>query len=427
MEKVLIKNLAQYVGQTVEISAWIYNLRSSGKISFWQLRDGSGFAQAILNADDLPVDQWTESNKATMESAVKITAVVSKHPKQEAYELQVKDFSFYSIAQEYPISKKEHGPDFLLENRHLWLRSPKQWAIMRIRDTLIHATYDWMRQHDFIKIDSPIITASAGENTTDLFEIKYFEDKAYLAQTGQLYIEAAIAAHGRVFDFGPTFRAEKSKTRRHLTEFWMMDAEMAFVNLDDNLKIQEDLVRYLVQTVLEKNQVELAILERDTKVLKNITQPFHRLTHAAAVKKLNQLGSDIKEDEDLGGDDETLLTTEYDNPIFVTHYPAKIKAFYMERDDSGHAQCADLLAPEGYGEIIGGSQREANYDTLVKQIKEYGLKPEDYDWYLDLRKYGSVPHGGFGFGLERIVTWVCGLQHVREAIPFPRTIYRIKP
>ncbi|KKR14921.1 MAG: Asparagine-tRNA ligase [Candidatus Falkowbacteria bacterium GW2011_GWA2_39_24] len=427
METVLIKNLAQYVGQIVEISAWIYNLRSSGKISFWQLRDGSGFAQAILNADDLPADQWTEANKATMESAVKITAVVSKHPKQEAYELQVKDFTFYSIAQEYPISKKEHGPDFLLENRHLWLRSPKQWAIMRIRDTLIHATYDWMRQHDFIKIDSPIITASAGENTTDLFEIKYFEDKAYLAQTGQLYIEAAIAAHGRVFDFGPTFRAEKSKTKRHLTEFWMMDAEMAFVDLDDNLKIQEDLVRYLVQTVLEKNQAELAILERDTKVLKNIAQPFHRLTHAAAVKKLNQLGSDIKEDEDLGGDDETLLTTEYDNPIFVTHYPAKIKAFYMERDDSGHAQCADLLAPEGYGEIIGGSQREADYDTLVKQIKEYGLKPEDYDWYLDLRKYGSVPHGGFGLGLERIVTWVCGLQHVREAIPFPRTIYRIKP
>ncbi|MFH0951018.1 MAG: asparagine--tRNA ligase [bacterium] len=427
MEKVLIKNLAQAVGQTVEVSAWIYNLRSSGKISFWQLRDGSGFTQAILNADDLPADKWAEANKATLESAVKITALVTKHPKQEAYELQVKDLAFYSIAQEYPISKKEHGPDFLLEHRHLWLRSPKQWAIMRVRDTLIHATYDWMRQHDFIKIDSPIITASAGENTTDLFEIKYFTDKAYLAQTGQLYIEAAIAAHGRVFDFGPTFRAEKSKTRRHLTEFWMMDAEMAFIDLDDNLKIQEDLVRYLVQTVLEKNQAELAILERDTKVLKNITKPFHRLTHAAAVKKLNQLGSDIKEDEDLGGDDETLLTTEYDNPIFVTHYPAKIKAFYMERDDSGHAKCADLLAPEGYGEIIGGSQREADYDTLIKQIKEYGLKPEDYDWYLDLRKYGSVPHGGFGFGLERIVTWVCGLQHVREAIPFPRTIYRIKP
>ena len=269
-----------------------------------------------------------------------------------------------------------------------------------------------MRESHFTKIDSPIITANAGENTTDLFKVKYFDETVYLSQTGQLYIEAAIAAHGRVFDFGPTFRAEKSKTRRHLTEFWMMDAEMAFVNLEQNLDTQENLIRFMVKAALEKNKAELEILERDISVLKNIDKPFYRLTHEEAVKKLKELGSDIKDRDDLGGDDETILTKEFDNPIFITKYPAEVKAFYMKRDEEDETRVlgADLLAPEGYGEIIGGSQRE-----------------DDYQWYLDLRKYGSVPHGGFGFGLERIVTWVCGLEHVREAIPFPRTIYRITP
>lgn len=425
----LIEELKNHVGETVTVNGWIYNLRSSGKIAFWQIRDGSGFSQAILSANDLSPELWTEAQKATQESSVCLNATVSKHPKKDEYELQVKDFSFYQIAGEYPISNKDHGIDFLLDNRHFWLRSPKQWAIQRIRDTLIHATYDFMGQHAFTKIDSPIITANAGENTTDLFQVKYFDDISYLSQTGQLYIEAAIAAHGRVFDFGPTFRAEKSKTRRHLTEFWMMDAEMAFIDLNDNLDFQEALIRFMVQAVLAKNKVELDILERDIAPLERISKPFYRLSHAEAVTQLKAMGSDIGERDDFGADDETMLTKAYDNPIFVTRYPAEVKAFYMKRDpeDESRVLGADLLAPEGYGEIIGASQREDDYETLKKRIAEFGLKVEDYQWYLDLRKYGSVPHGGFGFGLERIVAWVCGLQHIREAIPFPRTIYRITP
>lgn len=425
----LIQDLKAHVGHSVTVNGWIYNFRSSGKIAFWQIRDGSGFCQAILSSSELPAALWEEAQKATQETSVRLTATVSKHPKKEEYELQVSDFAFYQIAEDYPISNKDHGIDFLLDNRHLWLRSTKQWAIQRVRDTLIHATYDFMRANAFTKIDSPIITANAGENTTDLFKVNYFDEITYLSQTGQLYIEAAIAAHGRVFDFGPTFRAEKSKTRRHLTEFWMMDAEMAFIDLNDNLDTQENVIRFMVQAVLEKNQAELEILERDIAPLQNITKPFYRISHAEAVAKLKELGSDIGERDDLGADDETMLTKAYDNPLFITRYPAEVKAFYMKRDpeDETRVLGADLLAPEGYGEIIGGSQREADYETLKKRIAEFGLKVEDYQWYLDLRKYGSVPHGGFGFGLERITAWVCGLQHIREAIPFPRTIYRITP
>ena len=427
---ILIKELAQFEGKEVEINGWVVNFRSSGKIAFWEIRDGSGFAQAILDSKVLSPEKWEESQKVTLETSVKIIATVTKHPKKEEFELQVKDFSFYNIAEEYPLGKKDHGPDFLLDNRHLWLRSSRQWAIQRIRNTLILATYEFFNKNNFIKIDSPILTPSACEGTTELFEIDYFgEQKAYLSQSGQLYLEAAIFAHGRVFDFGPVFRAEKSKTRRHLTEFWMMDAEMAFVNLDENLKIQEELIRYMVTSVLEKNKLELAMLERDVKPLENITKPFYKITHADAVKKLKELGSDIKEGDDMGADDETILTKQYDNPIFVTHYPKEVKAFYMKRDpeDDSRVMCADLLAPEGYGEIIGGSQREDNYDELLKRIKEHNLPKEAFEWYLDLRKYGSVPHGGFGFGLERITAWVCGIQHVRETIPFPRTINRLNP
>ena len=430
MTLTLIKNMAEKIGQEITIAGWVYNFRSSGKIMFWQIRDGSGFTQAILSATDLKEEQWKLAESITMESSVQITGQVTKHPKKEEYELAVKDFKIFQIAEDYPIAKKDHGIDFLMDNRHLWLRSPSQWAIQRIRNTLILATYDWFRNNDFIKIDSPVLTPSAGENTTELFKVKYFDTEAYLSQTGQLYLEAAIAAHGRVFDFGPTFRAEKSKTRRHLTEFWMMDAEMALTDLTGNLAIQESLIKFMIKAVLEKNVAELAILERNVTVLQSsLEKPFYRLTHKQAVAKLQELGSDIKDNEDLGGDDETLLTKIYDAPIFVTNYPAAIKAFYMKRnaEDPTRAECADLLAPEGYGEIIGGSQREENYDTLRKRIIEFGLKPEDYDWYLNLRKYGSVPHGGFGFGLERIVTWVCGLSHVRESIPFARTIYRLKP
>jgi asparaginyl-tRNA synthetase len=430
MEKVLITDLKNFEGKEVEINGWVANFRSSGKISFWEIRDGSGFVQAILDAKKLPEEKWNESQKVTLETSVKIIAEVSKHPKKDEFELQVKDFSFYNIAEEYPIGKKEHGPDFLLDNRHLWLRSSRQWAIQRIRNTLILATYEFFNKNNFIKIDSPILTPSACEGTTELFEIDYFgEQKAYLSQSGQLYLEAAIFAHGRVFDFGPVFRAEKSKTRRHLTEFWMMDAEMAFTTLEDNLKIQEELVRYMVTSVLEKNKLELAMLERDIKPLENITKPFYKITHAEVVKKLHELGSDIKDNDDMGADDETMLTKQYDNPIFVTHYPKDVKAFYMKRDpdDDSRVLCADLLAPEGYGEIIGGSQREDNFDELLKRIKEHNLPKEAFDWYLDLRKYGSVPHGGFGFGLERITAWVCGISHVRETIPFPRTTNRLNP
>lgn len=428
-EEILIKDLNQHVGQTVTINGWIGNFRSSGKIAFWQIRDGSGYCQAVISADDIAPAMWLETEKVSLETSVSLTGLVTKHPKKDEYEIQVTDFSYYQIAEEYPIAKKEHGIDFLLDNRHLWLRSQKQWAIQRVRDTLIQATYDYLHEKAFIKIDSPIITANAGENTTDLFQVKYFDDTTYLSQTGQLYLEAAMFAHGRVFDFGPTFRAEKSKTRRHLTEFWMMDAEMAFCTLEENMDLQEELIRFMVKRVLENNRAELAILERDVKPLENIDKPFYRITHAEAVAQLKKLGSDITERDDLGGDDETILTKEYDNPIFITHYPAEVKAFYMKRDsnDPSRVLGADLLAPEGYGEIIGGSQREDDYEILKQRITEFGLKAEDYSWYLDLRKYGSVPHGGFGFGLERIVGWICGLEHIREAIPFPRTIYRITP
>jgi len=425
---IYIKQLKEYIDKEVEINAWVSNFRSSGKISFWELRDGTGYVQAILSSNDLSEDKWKEVDKISLETSVKIIAKVAKHPKKDEYELHVQDFTYYQISEEYPISNKEHGVDFLMDNRHLWLRSKKQWAIQRVRDTLIRANYEFMNSNSFIKIDSPILTPAACEGTTELFELDYFDDKAYLSQSGQLYLEAAIYSHNRVFDFGPVFRAEKSKTRRHLTEFWMMDAEMAFTNLDDNLKIQEELIRYMVNKVLEENKLELELLERDIKSLENITKPFYRITHTEAIKQLQDLGSDIKEGEDLGADDETILTKEYDNPLFITHYPAKIKAFYMKRDkDDRYALCADLLAPEGYGEIIGGSQREDDYDTLLERIKEDNLPLDDFQWYLDLRKYGSVPHGGFGFGLERIVAWVTGIKHVRETIPFPRTINRIKP
>lgn len=428
-QHIRITDFSRHVGEEVTIQAWIQNLRSSGKIMFWQIRDGSAFCQAILSGDELTPELWQLAQTATQETSVALTGTVSKHPKKEEYELQVTSLTIYQVAAEYPIGNKDHGVDFLLDNRHFWLRSSKQWAIQRVRDTLIHAIYDFLGQQGFTKIDAPIITANAGENTTDLFKVNYFDDITYLSQTGQLYLEAAMFAHGRVFDFGPTFRAEKSKTRRHLTEFWMMDAEMAFTTLEDNLQMQENLIRFMVQAVLEKNKTELVILERDITPLEQIAKPFYRLTHAEAVAKLKELGSDIGERDDLGADDETMLTKLYDNPIFITHYPAEVKAFYMKRDDQDNSRVlgADLLAPEGYGEIIGGSQREDDYETLKQRIIDFGLKVEDYQWYLDLRKYGSVPHGGFGLGLERATAWICGLQHIRETIPFPRTIYRITP
>jgi asparaginyl-tRNA synthetase len=428
---VLISRFSAHVGETVTIKGWAHNVRSSGSIAFLQIRDGSGFTQAVIAKQNVDEPSWTAATEATIESSVIVTGIVSKHPKQEGvYELQASAVVLLQKAAEYPIGKKEHGPDFLLDNRHLWLRAPSQWAIQRVRDTIIHATYDWMRDHDFIKIDAPIFTPSACEGTTELFEVDYFEDrKAYLTQSGQLYLEAAISSVGRCFDFGPVFRAEKSKTRRHLIEFWMMDAEAAFTDHKGNLEIQEQLVSFIVQRVLERCQQELKILERDTAPLEKVKAPFPRLTHAEAIKKLRELGSDIGEMDDLGADDETILTKQYETPIFIEKYPAAVKAFYMKRDpeDPTRVLNADLLAPEGYGEVIGGSQREDDYETLLQRVKEHNLPEAAFSWYLDLRKYGSVPHSGFGYGLERLVAWICGLQHVRETIPFPRLLNRLEP
>jgi asparaginyl-tRNA synthetase len=427
-----IAKLAEHINQEVTIRGWMFNKRGSGKIYFLQLRDGSGFTQGVVEASSVSAKIMETAEKLTAESSVKVTGIVSKHPKlEDTYELRVSQIEIIHLNDhEYPISKKEHGPDFLMDNRHLWLRSQRQWAIQRVRNTIINATYEYLNQEGFIKIDAPILTPNACEGTTELFGIDYFDlGKAYLSQSGQLYIEAAIFSVGKCFDFGPVFRAEKSKTRRHLTEFWMMDAEAAFVEHEENMRIQEGLISHIVKRVLERNNKELKILDRNITPLQKITPPFIRKTHAEVVKELREMGSDIQENHDLGGDDETILTKKYDKPIFVEKYPAEVKAFYMKRDpkDPSRALCADLLAPEGYGEIIGGSQREDDYDTLLARIKEHKLPLEAFNWYLDLRKYGSVPHSGFGYGLERLVAWICGLEHVRESIPFARMINRVTP
>jgi len=426
-----ISHFPELTGQTATVKGWAYNVRSSGSIAFLQLRDGSGFTQAVVVKSNVDEASWQAATQTTLESSVAVTGTVSKHPKQEGvYELQAAAVQLIQKAEEYPIGKKEHGPDFLLDNRHLWLRAPSQWAVQRVRNRIIYAIYDWMRDNGFLKIDSPIFTPNACEGTTDLFAVDYFEDrKAYLTQSGQLYLEAAIASVGRCFDFGPVFRAEKSKTRRHLTEFWMMDAEAAFVEHEGNLKIQEELISYVVKSVLEDCAAELRILERDVEPLKKVAPPFYRLTHTEAIKILRDKGSDIGDMDDLGADDETVLTQLYDKPIFIEKYPAAVKAFYMKRDpaDPTRVLNADLLAPEGYGEIIGGSQREDDYDELLKRVREHNLPEKEFQWYLDLRRYGSVPHSGFGVGLERLVAWICGLHHVRETIPFPRLMNRLEP
>lgn len=430
MQTINISEAKNFVSQEVIIKGWVYNFRSSGKLSFLQIRDGSGFIQAVVFQGNASPETWAACEKMEMESSVEITGSISKHPKMEnVFELQANEVKVIQLAHDYPISKKEHGPDFLLDNRHLWLRSKKQWAIQRVRNTIINATYEYFNNNGFIKIDAPILTPTSCEDTTELFETKYFDSKAYLTQSGQLYLEAAIYSFGKCFDFGPVFRAEKSKTRRHLTEFWMMDAEMAFADQKENMRVQEELVCFIVKKVLENNLAELEILERNIEPLKKVIGPFYHLTHKEAVAKLKELGSDILEDDDLGGDDETILTQAYDKPIFIENYPAKVKAFYMKRDpnDLTRVLCADLLAPEGYGEVIGGSQREDDYNTLLERIKEKNLAVENFQWYLDLRKYGSVPHSGFGYGLERLTTWICGIKHVRETIPFPRTISRLNP
>ncbi|MFA6993377.1 MAG: asparagine--tRNA ligase [Patescibacteria group bacterium] len=427
----LISQLAAKAGESVTLGGWVYNFRSSGGLYFLQLRDGSGFIQAVVDKEKVSSEVWSACEKITIESSVEVTGQVTEHPKKPGvFELQVSGLKIVQIAEEYPIGKKEHGPDFLLDNRHLWLRSGRQWAIQRVRDAIITAIYEFYHQRGFIKIDTPIITPNACEGATTLFDIKYFDQgKAYLSQSGQLYLEAAIMSVGRGFDFGPVFRAEKSKTRRHLAEFWMMDAEAAFVDHEGNMKLQEDMICYIVEYCLTHCQTELALLERDLEPLKKIKAPFTRLTYTEAIKKLQELGSDIKFGEDLGNDDEGLLTQDSAVPVFVHKWPAAIKPFYMKVDPDNAELVLndDLIGVEGAGELIGGSQREDSYEILKAKIEKEGLKGEEYQWYLDLRKYGSVPHSGFGLGLERTVAWIAGAEHIRETIPFPRLINRLRP
>ena len=418
------------VGKEVTLQGWIKHARGSGKIAFIELRDGSGFIQCVAEAKNLGEEQFSVLAGLNIESSLSLTGTVSKHPKKEEYELQVASFHVYCATKDYPLGQKEHNPDFLFDMRHLHLRAPSQWAIQRIRDTVIHATYDWMRDHDFTKIDSPIFTPNACEGTTELYEVEHVNgEKMYLSQSGQLYLEPAIASLGRVYDFGPVFRAEKSKTRRHLNEFWMMDAEVAFIQQEENMQIQEDLMYYIIQQVLEKNMKELEVLGRDVAPLQNIKAWFKRVKYVDWVNELIAMGFDVKQGDDIGSDIEMQYCEKIDQPIFVTNFPTSFKAFYFKEDpeNPGTVLGADLLAPEGCGEIIWGGTREDDYDKLLHKIKEHGLPVEQFERYLDTRKYGGVPHAGFGYGLERIVRWVCGVHHIRETIPFPRYANRISP
>ncbi len=431
MQHILIKDIAGYIGQEICLKGWVRNIRHSGKLVFIILRDGSGEMQTIAFKPDLGEEAFETAKRLSLESSVIISGVPKAHPKQEGvFELDIKSIKPVQIAEEYPISKKEHGPDFLLSNRHLWIRSPKQWAVLRIRHTVYYAICEYLNDNNFFRFDSPILTPNACEGTTTLFELDYFDEgKAYLSQSGQLYLETGIMSLGRVYDFGPVFRAERSKTRKHLTEFWMMDAEAAYVEHEENMQIQEGLIRHVIRTVLSKCDQELTILERDKEALKAADAPFKRMTHYDAVEYLRSKGSEIDHDSDLGAQDEVMLTDGSPVPVFVERWPKEIKAFYMKRDPENPDVVLgdDLIAPEGFGEIIGGSQREDDHDLLLARMQAEKMPIEDYQWFLDLRKYGSVPHSGFGIGLERLVTWMSGIHHIRETIPFPRMIYRIYP
>lgn len=429
---VMIRDLPSWVDREVTLKGWMYNKRSSGKIHFLQVRDGSGFIQAVMVKGEVPDEQFSAAKGLWLEASIILTGLVRKDDRAPSgVELSVTGLEVVqNPVDEYPIAKKEHGIDFLLDHRHLWIRSARQKAILTVRERVIWTCREYLHNNGFLLVDSPLLTGAIGEGAEGLFEVEYFDlGKAYLAQTGQLYAEAAAAAFGKVYCFGPTFRAEKSKTRRHLTEFWMIEPEVAYADHNDNMALQEALVCAVVKGVLDHCRKELELLERDISALERITPPFYHISYDDAVALLQKLGSDIPYGDDFGGDDETLLTKQFDKPVFVECYPKKVKAFYMKqhpgRDDL--VLCDDLLAPEGYGEIIGGSQREDNLDLLLKRIREEGLPESSYAWYLDLRRYGSFPHSGFGMGIERVVSWICGLQHIREAIPWPRTIYRLNP
>jgi asparaginyl-tRNA synthetase len=431
MPFVRIQELARHVGQSITVRGWVVTTRSSGKIAFVVVRDGSGYLQTVFSKRDLPEATWQRVGELTQETSVAVTGEVRADPRAPGgHELTASGLEILGASPDFPISPKEHGSTFLFEHRHLWLRSRRQVAIARVRNEVEQAIRDFFYDRDFVLVDTPILTGSIGEEAGNLFSTDYFDlGKAYLAQTGQLYVEAAAAALGKVYCFGPTFRAEKSKTRRHLTEFWMVEPEVAWNDSDANMQLQEDFVSAIVRRVLERRQEELKELERDTAPLERVVGPFPRITYTDAVAKLQGLGSDITWGKDLGGDDETLLAQQYDRPVFVCNYPKAIKAFYMKEnpDDPRTILGNDCLAPEGYGEIIGGSQREDDHDKLLARIIEQGLDPEAYRWYLDLRKYGTFVHSGFGLGVERTVAWICGNPHIRESIAFPRQIHRLYP
>jgi asparaginyl-tRNA synthetase len=427
-----IASLENHLDRMVILQGWVYHLRSSGKVRFLVLRDGTGLAQGVLVKGNLPEADFEQFERLTLESSLALEGRVRAEPRAPGgYELEVTRVKPIQIAAEYPISPKEHGVAFLMDRRHLWLRSPRQQAILRIRDEVCRACRDFFHDRGFVLVDTPILTPTACEGTTSLFETDYLDrGKAYLSQSGQLYLEAAAMALGRVYCFGPTFRAEKSKTRRHLTEFWMVEAEAAFSSLEEIMELAEDLVRNVVLRVLEHQEAQLRRLERDTAPLQEVAAgPFPRLRYAQALDLLRQHGKDLTWGEDLGGDEETVLSQLFPRPVLVHRYPKEAKAFYMEPDpeDSRLALCVDMLAPEGYGEIIGGSQRIADLEVLRARLREHHLPQEPLEWYLDLRRYGSVPHGGFGMGIERLVAWLCGLHHVRETIGFPRLLDRVYP
>ncbi|HKR56549.1 MAG TPA: asparagine--tRNA ligase [Gemmatimonadales bacterium] len=430
-EQTRIEALADRVGQTVTVRGWVMTTRSSGKIAFVTLRDGTGYLQAVLSKKDVSEAAWEASGRLTQETSIAVTGVVRADARAPGgVELTVQDLAILGASADFPITPKEHGTAFLFEHRHLWLRSRRQVAIARVRTEVIQAIRDFFYERGFTLVDTPILTGSIGEHAGTLFSTEYFDlGKAYLAQTGQLYVEAAAAALGKVYCFGPTFRAEKSKTRRHLTEFWMVEPEVAWNDSNDNMQLQEDFVCYIVKRCLERRKPELLELERDLAPLEAVRPPFPRVSYTEAVEKLKALGADMEWGRDLGGDSETLLAKQYDRPVMVYNYPREVKAFYMKENpaDPRTVLNNDCLAPEGYGEIIGGSQREDDYDKLLGRIRHEGLPEEAYGWYLDLRKYGTFVHAGFGLGVERTVAWICGIPHIREAIAFPRTLYKLWP
>ncbi|ODJ60466.1 asparagine--tRNA ligase [Brochothrix thermosphacta] len=429
--KITIKQAKDYVGQVVTIGCWLDNKRSSGKIAFLQLRDGSGFMQGVVVKAEVSEEMFDLAKHITQETSLYVTGEIREDSRSKfGFEMGVQSVEVIAEAKDYPITPKEHGTEFLMDNRHLWLRSKRQHAIMKVRNELIRATYEFFNDNGFTKVDPPILTGSAPEGTTELFHTKYFDEDAFLSQSGQLYMEAAAMALGRVFSFGPTFRAEKSKTRRHLIEFWMIEPEMAFVQHAESLEIQEQYVSYIIQSALKNCELELDTLGRDTSKLELVTGEFPRITYDEAIELLHKLDfDDIQWGDDFGSPHETAIANHFDKPVFITEYPTAIKSFYMQ-PKPGRPEvvlCADLIAPEGYGEIIGGSERIHDADLMLERVKDHGLDPEAYSWYLDITKYGDVPHAGFGLGLERLVAYVTGVEHVRETIPFPRLLNRIYP